>query len=132
MAKSNYLEEAVLNHVLRNTTLTSPTDIYVALFTASPTDAGTLSAELAGDGYARQTATFGAPTQFEGSGRVANTAEILFPEATAAWPEATHFAVIDASTAGNVLYHEALTAPRTAGIGDQIRFQIGALTVSES
>ena len=132
MAKSNYLEENILNHVLRNTAYTSPTTVYVGLFTASPTDTGSLAAELSGDGYARQSATFGAPAQEAGSGQVANSVEILFPEATGAWAEATHFAIVDAETAGNVLYHEALDTPRTAGIGDQIRFQVGALTVSES
>lgn len=132
MAKSDYLEEALLNHTLRNQAYTSPATVYVGLFTASTTDAGTLTNELSGDGYARQAATFGAPAQVGGSAQVANTAEILFPEATGAWSEATHFAVVDAETAGNVLYHEALDTPRTAGIGDQIRFQVGALTVSES
>ncbi len=31
---SNYLEDALANHVFRNTSLTSPTTVYVALFTA--------------------------------------------------------------------------------------------------
>ena len=132
MAKTNYLEEALLNHVLRNTAYTSPTTVYVALLTASPGEEGTQTAELSGDGYARQSASFTAPSQVTGSGEVENDAEVLFPEATANWPEATHFAVADADSAGNYLYYEALDTPRTASTGDQIRFQVGALKVRES
>ena len=132
MAKTNFLEEALLDHVLRNTAYTAPATVYVGLLTASATDTGTLTSELSGDGYARQAATFGAPTQNAGVGEVSNSVEILFPEATGAWEEVTHFVVVDADSAGNVLYHGALDAPRTAGIGDQIRFQVGTLVVQES
>ena len=131
MAKTNYLEEALLDHVLRNTAYTSPTTVYVALYSAAPGEAGG-GTELTGNGYARQAITFGAPAQDGGVGRVTNSAEILFPEATDDWLEATHFAILDADTAGNMLYYEALGAPRTAALGDQIRFQVGALAVTES
>jgi len=36
---SNYLENAIINAVLRNTSYTSPTTVYVGLFTNDPTDA---------------------------------------------------------------------------------------------
>ena len=132
MAKTNYLEEALLDHVLRNTTYAPPTTVYVALLTASATDDGVQTAELSGNGYARQAATFGVPTQVTGSGEVENSSEILFPEATGAWSEATHFAIADADSVGNYLYHGVLDTPRTAGLGDQIRFQVGTLKVRES
>ena len=45
-ALSNYLENAWVNHVLRNTAYTTPgTSIYVSLHSADPTDAGS-GAEL--------------------------------------------------------------------------------------
>ena len=127
MAKTDYLEDAILNHVLRNTALTSPTTVYVGLTSTATTDAGG-GTELTGNGYARQSMTFGAPS----AGSCSNSAEVLFPEATGAWPAATHFFIADAVTAGNRLYHGALDASRTAALGDQIRFAIGALTVTES
>lgn len=138
MAKTNYLEEALLNHVLRNTAYTSPAGVYVALFTESPTETGSLTNELSGDGYARQAVTFGAPTQEGGPAQVANTAEVVFPAATDAWPEATHWAVVDAATTGNVLYYALLLdanedpQPRTILQGDQLRFAVGELRVRES
>ena len=36
---SNYLENALINATLRNTTYTSPTTVYVALFTSDPVSA---------------------------------------------------------------------------------------------
>ncbi len=39
-AMSNYLENALINEVLRATGYTAPTTVYVALFTSDPTDAG--------------------------------------------------------------------------------------------
>ncbi len=37
---SNYLENALINATLRATTFTSPSVVYVGLYTADPTDAG--------------------------------------------------------------------------------------------
>ena len=36
---SNYLENALINATLRNTGYTSPTTVYLALYTTDPTDA---------------------------------------------------------------------------------------------
>lgn len=59
---SNYLEDAIIDHVFRNTALTSPTTVYVALFTAvSDAEAGT-GTEVSGGAYARQAVTFAAPS----------------------------------------------------------------------
>jgi hypothetical protein len=62
---SDYLEDAVLDHVFRNTALTSPTTVYVALYTATPSDAGG-GTEVSGGSYARTAGTFGAAS---GGGR---------------------------------------------------------------
>ena len=58
---SNYLEDALINATLRNTSYVSPTTVYVGLFTTDPTDAGT-GTEVAGGSYARTAVTFGAPS----------------------------------------------------------------------
>ena len=58
---SNYLENAIINAVLRNTSYTSPTTVYVGLFTNDPTDADA-GTEVSGGSYARVSVTFGAPS----------------------------------------------------------------------
>ena len=58
---SNYLEAAIINATLRNTTYTSPATVYVSLWTTDPTDAGS-GTEVSGGSYARTAVTFGAPS----------------------------------------------------------------------
>ena len=58
---SNFLENAIINATLRNTTYTSPATVYVGLFTSDPTDAGS-GTEVSGGSYARTAVTFGAPS----------------------------------------------------------------------
>jgi len=126
-AKTNYLEDAILNHVLRNTAYTSPSSIYVGLFTTMPADDGTGGVEVSGGSYARQLATFGAPS----SGTVANVGAVTFPVATASWGLILGMGLFDLVSGGNLLYYGLLATSKTVGIGDQIAFANGALTVSE-
>lgn len=127
MAKSDYLKVNILNEVLRATNYAAPSTVYLAAFTVAPTDAGG-GTEVVGGSYARQTLSFAAPS----GNQVANSAEILFPTATASWGTVVHFGIFDAVSGGNMLYHTALTASRTIGAGDQLRVPAGQLLVGES
>lgn len=124
-AMSNYLENALVNATLRNTAYTSPTTVYVGLFTTDPTDAGS-GTEVSGGSYVRQSATFAAPS----NGASSTSADVTFPQATANWGTVTHFGVYDASTAGNLLYHGALTTSKTIETGDVFKISSGNLTVT--
>lgn len=121
---SDYLENAVLNHAFRNTALTSPATVYLAAFTASPSDAGG-GTEATGGSYARVAVTFNAPV----GGVIANQL-VDFPEATADWGTITHFGIFDASTAGNLLAWAALTTSRSILTGDTLRAKAGDVTVT--
>lgn len=132
MPKSNYLEEAQLNWVRGTAMPAAPSAVYVALSTADPTEDGSAIAEPAGgDGYARQAATFGAPSQGANAATISNSAEVSFGAATGAWGTITHFAVFDAVSGGNMLYHGTLTASRVVGSGDTARFAAGQLVIGE-
>lgn len=124
-AMSNYLENALINATLRNTSYTSPSTVYVALFTSDPTDAGT-GTEVSGGSYARQAATFGSPS----NGASSISSAIEFPQATGSWGTVTHFGIYDALTTGNLLYHGALTASKTIDTGDVFKFATSALSVT--
>lgn len=121
---TDYLESAIINAVLRNTSYTSPTTVYISLHSTATTDAGG-GTELSGNGYARQSCAFDAPHATAGTTQ--NTSAVTFSASGGAWSAATHFAVWDASTTGNMLFHAALDASRTAGDGDDLVFAIGAL-----
>jgi hypothetical protein len=122
---SNYLENALINATLRNTTFTSPAAVYVSLHTADPTDAGT-GTEVAGGSYIRQAATFGAPS----NGVSTTTADITFPQATANWGTIGWIGIWDAQTTGNLLYHTALDASKAIDNGDIFKIASGSLTVT--
>lgn len=122
---SNYLENALINAVLRNTSYTSPAVVYLGLYTSDPTDADS-GTEVTGNGYARQAITFGAPS----NGVSTNTAAIEFPQATGSWGTVTHVGIEDALTAGNLLFHTPLDASKTIATGDVFRVAIGSLSVT--
>jgi hypothetical protein len=128
LAKTTYLIDSVLNAVLRNVAFSSPTTVYVGLFTADPTVSGSQANEVSAGEYARQSVTFGVPS----GGTSANTGIITFPTAVGSWGTITHGAILDDPTAGNMLYHGALAASKTVDPGDTVSFAIGALTCSEN
>jgi hypothetical protein len=127
MAKSDFLETVILNHVLRNTSYASPATVYLALYTVAEDDTGGAGTEVSGGSYARQLISFAAPI----ANQVANSADILFPVASADWGTVVHFGIRDAASGGNLLYHAPLTASRTILTGDQLRFPAGQLVVGE-
>lgn len=131
MGKTDWLEETMLDHVLRDLVHSPSLSVFVALTYTATTDAGG-GTELSGGGYARQQVTFSVPVQVDGAAQVSNTVEVLFPEATADWLTATHFFIANAATLGDRLYHEQLDVARTAKLGQQLRFPVGALVVTES
>jgi len=123
---SNYLENALINATLRNTSYTSPTTVYVALYTADPTDADLTANEVSGGSYARQAVTFGAPS----NGVSTNSASVTFPTASGNWGTITHIGIRDASTAGNLLYHTPLDTAKTVNSSDVFTISSGNLSVT--
>lgn len=119
---SDYLENALLDHVFNGVAYTSPA-LWLALFTTDPTDANS-GTEVTGGSYARQTISFGAAS----SGQVQNDAQVSFADMPAT--TVTHAAIFDASTAGNMLVHGALSASRTTNSGDTFLFPVGNYTVT--
>ena len=122
---SNYLENALINAVLRNTSYTSPTTVYVSLYTTDPTDAGS-GTEVSGGSYARIAVTFGAPS----NGVSTNSADVTFPTSTSSLGTVTHIGIHDASTSGNLLFHTPLDTAKTIDSGDIFKIETGNLSVT--
>ena len=129
-AKKQTLSTSILDAVLNNVSYANPNN-FCSLYTAAPTATvdGT-EVSTSGTAYARVSASFGAAS----AGSCSNDSAITFAVATASWGTVTHAAVCAAGTAGvfDILYFGALGTPKTVGIGDQLNFAIGALTVTES
>jgi len=129
-AMADVLENAVLNHILNNVPLSTAGintgSIFVALF-VTPTDDTGGGVEVFGGSYNRAPVSgFAAPV----SGTTNNSTTVTFPNASANWGTVTHFALFDASTGGNMLFHGALTAPKVVNAGDSFVFPVGNITIS--
>jgi len=131
-AMGDYLENAVINHFLRNTSISTPaTNVWVALYTSATTDTGG-GTEVTGGSYARQrvqgTGAWDAPS----NGATQNTGAITFTTATANWGTVSHVAVRGGAAGSNLLYHGALTSSKTVNNGDTFRFNAGALDITNA
>ncbi len=122
---SDFLENELLDHVFRNSAYTQPTTVYVALYTATPSDSGG-GTEVSGGSYARVAVTFGAAS----GGAISNSAAVTFAQATANWGTVSHFGVFDASTNGNLLAWNALTTSKAVNNGDTAEFAVGELDIA--
>lgn len=124
---SDYTENKVLEHIVGKTSFTMPT-VYLALYTAAPDDTGG-GTEVSGGSYARKS-TAGSDWDSAASGSTSNAAAITFTTPSASWGTVTHFALMDAATAGNQLGWAALDTPQAIGTGDPVEFAAGALVIS--
>jgi len=122
---TDFMENKIIDHMLRNQAYTPPSTVYVALFTSATSDAGG-GTEVSGGSYARQAVTLGAAS----GGASENSADITFPQATADWGTITHVGLMDALTGGNMLMHSPLDASKTVNNGDTFKINTGDLDVT--
>lgn len=120
-AMSNYLEDALINAVLRNTSYSSPATVYLALYTSNP-DEGDTGTELSGNGYSRQSIAFNAPS----NGAATNNGDVAFTASGGNFGTVTHIGIFDAATTGNLLFYGALTASKTVNDGETLTFADGS------
>jgi len=122
---SNYLENKLLDHILKNVSYTSPTTVYVGLFTSDPTDAGS-GTEISGNSYARKNLSVSTAA----AGITTSSADVTFDQATGNWGTISHIGLFDALTSGNLLMHTALTTSKTIETGDIFKIPSGSLTAT--
>lgn len=129
---SDYLEVELRKHIFRTGSFTKPAALWVSLHTADPTDVGN-GAEANYGAYARVQRD---PLDANWTGASAtdgltdNAAAITFPTATSGSNLVTHFAIFDASVAGNMICYGTLTNSQTVSTGVTPSFAIGALDVT--
>lgn len=131
MSFSNSTEEDVLQQVFIGTALpwNANTDLWIALYTASPGEAGTATTnEATYGGYAR--IALARATDFTVSGNTVENANLeQFAACSSGSNVITHAAVVDsASGAGNVIVYAALSSSITVTTGVQPQFAAGALS----
>lgn len=122
MTISDYYENKILDHMLRNQAFSPPATVYVSLHTANPGEDG--ASEVTGGSYARQSVSFNAAA----AGLIDNDAVIEFIDMPA--ETVTHAGIWDAASGGNFLWGGALSVPKSMNAGDTFRFPAGDLDVT--
>jgi hypothetical protein len=126
---TKYAENKLLDHLFGIAEYTRPATLYLALCTADPGETATGSSieEPTGGDYARAECD---SWDAAADRATANSADIDFPEPGADWDLLTHWAICDATTAGNVLAYGPLVSPVMVVTGDPVSILAGDLDIS--
>jgi hypothetical protein len=129
MNMGDFLENKILDLILRGQAYTPPETVYVALFTSAEGEAGG-GTEVSGGNYARAsiassmanwsgTQAQGSTTASSGtSGTIYNNGSIAYPAPAANWGVVTYIGIFDALTGGNLLFWAPLVTAKTINSGD--------------
>lgn len=127
---SDYLEDAILNHITGNNIYTPSGALYLALFDDSASsitlEQNLLTGEVSGNGYTRKSIVFGSSS----GGVSLNTSIAEFNQATGPWGIVTYVCICDTFENGNILFHAPLSIPRDISAGDTFRFLANNLGIT--
>jgi hypothetical protein len=127
MSASNSFENKILDAAFGAGTLTKPANVYVALYSTSPTDS-TSGTELTGNGYARQIVNFGTAA----NGAISSSGNVTFTaNASSTWSTAVAVALTDAASSGNIMVYGTMAPTRTIKNSETINFTVGNLIVTQ-
>lgn len=127
---TDWLEVELRKHLFRTGSMTKPTNVDIALYTATPGETGG-GTEVTGGSYARVArnpldANWSAASATDGVTN--NVAAITFPTPSANWGVVTSFGIFMDS---NLAVYGSLSVSKTVNNGDPApAFAIGALTVT--
>jgi hypothetical protein len=127
MAFSNYLEDEITGWINGTTFDAAPTSTFVQLYSQDPTESGSATGAL----YTRVAVAAGGWTRVtSGVASLANTTAITITSSAPSGATATHVAVFDAITSGNMLFYGALAASKVIATGDEIKFNATTLVLT--
>lgn len=114
---ANFLEDEVLDHILKVGSYSPPATVYLALLTGDPGETGLLTNECDYGGYARVSIAFAAAA----TRAIANNAQVDFAACTSGSNLVTHWALMDGDVegSGNVMAYGAFTTGKTVSTGYQ-------------
>jgi hypothetical protein len=127
MAFSNYLEDEITGWINGTTFDAAPTSTFVQLYSQSPDEGGSATGAL----YSRVAVAAGGWTRVtSGTATLANTTAITITSSAPSGATATHVAVFDTLTGGNMLFYGALAASKVIASGDEIKFNATTLVLT--
>lgn len=120
---TNDLENTLLKTVLTANTYTGPGNVYMSLYSVAPTES-TSGTELTGNGYSRQITPFSVTNNIASS-----VGNITFSASGNSWTVVA-MGLMDASTAGNLLFYDTLASVQNIPAGGNLIFRDGNVTVT--
>ena len=132
-ATAKTLADDILNWVKGTTFTAAPANLYVGLFSTTPTANTGSGVEVSGSSYARQTVASTAWSAISQSAdtihdQITNSNAITFPAVTTTSYTVVGVGVWDASSAGNLLFYQAVTSQAVA-VGNQYQIAAGQLAL---
>lgn len=124
---STTLANALLDHMLKGSAYSVPTNLYVGFSTANPGDSGGALAEPSGNNYSRTALN---SWNAAASGATGNTNAFEGPAASGSWGTLTHVAIFDHVSAGNMLAYAALNSSLAITQGLFPEFEAGQLAIT--
>lgn len=131
MPASDYIDQQVLAAIFQGGSFPAFANVYVSLFTVTPTKAGG-GTEVVSGGYNRlAVASSAALWAITGPTYVASNIGLLdFGISIAAWGTLTAFGIHDAQAGGNLLFFDTFASPIVVAAGKNVVFNLAQLTVS--
>lgn len=128
---SIFAENSWLDHILKVAVWTPPTDIYLSLHTADPTEDGSGAECANANNYSRTTISSMFST-VAASRIISNDGLITCPTASGSWGTVTDWGIWDSGTwgAGNLLAFGTFTAGKAVGAGQTPKVNIGEIDIS--
>ena len=122
---SDYLENKILDYVLRDTADWAPSTVYLALHTDDPTD-------VTSTGLANEVDVTRQAIEFDAAHATTGVTQNTNIETFTSMPAVTvtHIGIWDHVSVGNLLFHTAVTAPKEVASGDTISVAAGAITIT--
>lgn len=129
---SNYLENAIANWLNGDAMPAATSSLWVALYSSPGVVQNNAATNLIGTRVevSNWNVTTATGSSDSSDASITNGAEIVMISNSNITATASHFAVYDASTAGNLLFHGALSSSVSIAVGDTVKFALNSITLT--
>lgn len=131
-AFSLFLENELLDHVLKNLNFSPTASIFIGLFTVAPDEDGAGGTEVTGGSYARLEAGAATGRDFTvaAAGTTSNNEDWTFATASASWGTVLAVGIFSLITAGDLYFHGPVSPSVTIDNGETFQFAAGDFDVT--
>ena len=129
---SNYLENKIVGWLNGEAMATLTTNLYVALYSTPGVVQDNAATNLIGTRVevSNWTVTTATGSSDSSDASITNGAEIVMISNSNITATASHFAVYDAVSTGNLLFHGALSSSVSIAAGDTVKFAANSITLT--